>query len=65
MAVLRAPSPGGLGEQDVLQATGMEVVADLPDIRGLARASELSGLDAGNGRLGRTADCLLDLAGVS
>ena len=63
VAVVRWPAPGGVTIDDIEFATGLDVVAELPQVRGLAREIEVDGLGRSVGKLMRPLAPLLDLAG--
>lgn len=62
VAVVRWPAPGGVTVDDVCFATGLDVVAELPHIRGLPREIEVDGLGRSVGKLLGSVAPLLDLA---
>ncbi|WP_295624750.1 hypothetical protein [uncultured Corynebacterium sp.] len=61
VAVLRWPAPGGMTAEDVSFATGLDVVAELAHVRGLARELEVDGLGRSAPKLFRALAPLLDL----
>lgn len=63
VAVVRWPAPGGVTIDDIEFATGLNVVAELPHVRGLEREIEVDGLGRSVGKLMRPLAPLLDLAG--
>lgn len=53
VAVVRWPAPGGVTVEDIRFATGLEVVGELPTIRGLPREIEADGLGRSAARIAR------------
>lgn len=56
--VVRGPAPGGLGADEVAEATGLPLVWSGPADRGLVRGAE-QGVLVGRGPAGRAADAVL------